>query len=100
MSIMIAQTPAFIEGGELLIRLVVLSLEIAIFVCILELLIRLRALFDTVLALSAQDVGTKVVKTLVVRKLHGAEFAASNVLTFDVEPGLGIQVVRTTTIKV
>ena len=44
MSFTIAQTPAFIEGGEMLIRLVMLSLEIAIFVCILELLIRLRAI--------------------------------------------------------
>lgn len=58
-----------------------------------ELLIRLRSLCDAHLRLRTEEVGDKLVKTLEVTKVRGAEKTTGNIVSFEVEPGWGMRVV-------
>lgn len=57
------------------------------------LLIRARSLCDAHLRLRLEEVGDRLVKVLEVAKVRSAEKSTGNIVTFDVEPGLGIQVI-------
>lgn len=57
------------------------------------LLIRIRSLCDAHLRLRLEEVGERLVKVLEVAKVRSAEKSTGNIVTFDVEPGLGIQVI-------
>ena len=63
-------------------------------------LIRLRALCDADLNLTVENVGSRLVKVMEVRKLHGAELNTDNVFNFEVVPGIGIRLLMISTIKV
>lgn len=58
-----------------------------------ELLTRLRSLCDAHLRLRTEEVGEKLVKTLEVTKVRGADKATGNIVSFEVEPGWGMRVV-------
>ncbi len=58
-----------------------------------ELLTRLRSLCDAHLQLRTEEVGNKLVKTLEVTKVRGAEQTTGNIVSFEVEPGWGIRVI-------
>jgi flagellar protein FlaH len=58
-----------------------------------ELLTRLRSLCDAHLQLRTEEVGNKLVKTLEVTKVRGAEQATGNIVSFEVEPGWGMRVI-------
>jgi flagellar protein FlaH len=58
-----------------------------------ELLTRLRSLCDAHLQLHTEEVGNKLVKTLEVTKVRGAEQATGNIVSFEVEPGWGMRVI-------
>ena len=53
---------------------------------------RIRLLWDAHLKLYVEKIGSKLVKTSQVCKLHNAELGSSNIVRFDVQPGMGIQV--------
>ena len=58
-----------------------------------ELLTRLRSLCDAHLQLRTEEVGNKLVKTLEVTKVRGAEQSTGNIVSFEVEPGWGMRVI-------
>jgi len=58
-----------------------------------ELLTRIRSLCDAHLQLRTEVAGNKLVKTLEVTKVRGAEQTTGNIVSFEVEPGWGIRVI-------
>lgn len=58
-----------------------------------ELLTRLRSLCDAHLQLRTEEVGNKLVKTLEVTKVRGAEQSTGNIVSFEVEPGWGMRII-------
>ena len=55
-------------------------------------LVRVRSASDAHLRLMIEKVGDKLVKTLEVAKVRGAALSTGNVVTFDVEPGIGMKI--------
>jgi flagellar protein FlaH len=54
-------------------------------------LVRIISMCDAHLRLSTENIGQKLVKTLEVSKIRGAAMSTGTVVTFDVEPGLGMR---------
>ena len=57
-----------------------------------DILIRLRSACDAHLKLMIEKVGDKLVKTLEVAKVRGAAQNTGNVITFEVEPEVGMKI--------
>ena len=55
--------------------------------------IRMRSICDAHLRLRVEEVGDSLVKVLEVAKVRGAEKTTGNIITFDVEPALGMRIV-------
>ena len=64
-----------------------------------DLLVRLRSLCDAHLQLRTEEVGKKLVKTLEVTKVRGADKTTGNIVSFEVEPGWGMRVIPITKVK-
>ncbi|MCA9969376.1 MAG: response regulator [Anaerolineales bacterium] len=64
-----------------------------------ELLVRLRSLCDAHLQLRTEEVGKKLVKTLEVTKVRGADKTTGNIVSFEVEPGWGMRVIPVSKVK-
>lgn len=64
-----------------------------------ELLTRIRSLCDAHLQLRTEVAGNKLVKTLEVTKVRGAEQTTGNIVSFEVEPGWGIRVIPINKVK-
>jgi len=58
-----------------------------------SLLIRIRSLCDALLRLRIEEAGEKLVKTLEVAKVRGADKKTGNIVSFDIEPGWGMRIV-------
>ena len=58
-----------------------------------SLLIRIRSLCDALLRLRIEEVGDKLVKTLEVAKIRGANKQTGNIVAFDIEPGWGLRII-------
>ena len=61
--------------------------------------IRLRSICDAHMRLRVEEVGDQLVKALEVAKIRGAEKSTGNVISFNVEPGLGMRIVPITKAK-
>lgn len=61
--------------------------------------IRIRSICDAHLRLRIEEVGDQLVKVLEVAKIRGAEKSTGNIVSFDVEPGLGMRIVPITKAK-
>ena len=61
--------------------------------------IRIRSICDAHLRLRIEEVGDQLVKVLEVAKVRGAEKSTGNVVSFEVEPGLGMRIVPITKAK-
>jgi flagellar protein FlaH len=57
-----------------------------------QVLIRLRSACDAHFRLRIEEVGDKLVKVLEVSKVRGAVKNTGNVLSFDVDPGIGMRI--------
>jgi flagellar protein FlaH len=57
-----------------------------------DFLIRVRSVCDSHFRLLIEKVGDKLVKTLEVSKIRGAQQNTGNILTFDVEPEVGLKI--------
>ena len=57
-----------------------------------DILIRLRSACDAHLKLTIEKVGDKLVKTLEVAKIRGAAQSTGNLVTFEVEPEIGMKI--------
>lgn len=55
-------------------------------------MIRISSMCDAHLHLSTESLGQKLVKALEVSKVRGAAMSTGNIVTFDVEPGLGMRI--------
>jgi flagellar protein FlaH len=64
-----------------------------------ELLTRIRSLCDAHLRLRTEEVGSKLVKTLEVTKVRGAEQPTGSIISFEVEPGWGMRVIPINKVK-
>ena len=60
---------------------------------------RIRSICDAHMRLRVEEVGDQLVKALEVAKIRGAEKSTGNVISFDVEPGLGMRIVPITKAK-
>ena len=58
-----------------------------------RMLIRIRSLCDAHLTLKMEQVGERLVKILEVAKVRNADQSTGNVISFDVEPGLGMKII-------
>jgi len=65
-----------------------------------SMLLRLRAMCDAHLKLGIESLGAKLVKTLEVQKMHGAELNTDNMVSFEIESGVGIRIVPGTKVRV
>lgn len=57
-----------------------------------QILIRIRSACDAHFRLRIEEVGDKLVKVLEVSKVRGAVKSTGNVLSFDVDPGIGMRI--------
>ena len=58
-----------------------------------KMLIRIRALCDAHLVLKMEQVGERLVKIMEVAKVRNADQSTGNVISFDVEPGMGMKII-------
>jgi flagellar protein FlaH len=57
-----------------------------------QVLIRIRSVCDAHLRLRIEEVGDKLVKVLEVAKVRGADKSTGNIMSFDVDPGIGMRI--------
>ena len=58
-----------------------------------KMMIRVRSLCDAHLSLRADQVGDRLVKVMEVAKVRNADQATGNIISFDVEPGIGMKII-------
>ena len=58
-----------------------------------KMLIRIRSLCDAHLVLKMEQVGERLVKIMEVAKVRNADQSTGNVISFDVEPGMGMKII-------
>ena len=63
-------------------------------------LARVRSMSDAHLRLRTEQVGDVIIKVLEVAKVRGAELSTGNVISFDVEPMLGMKIIPITKVSV
>jgi flagellar protein FlaH len=64
-----------------------------------QLLTRLRSMCDAHLRLRVEEIGTQLVKVIEVSKVRGAAKSTGNIISFDVEPNLGMRIIPVTKAK-
>jgi archaeal flagellar protein FlaH len=64
-----------------------------------QLLTRLRSICDAHMRLRVEEVGSQLVKVLEVAKVRGASKNTGNVVSFDVEPNIGMRIIPITKAK-
>lgn len=58
-----------------------------------RMLIRVRSLCDAHLVLKMEQVGDRLVKILEVAKVRNADQSTGNIISFDVESGMGMKII-------
>ncbi len=58
-----------------------------------KMLIRVRSLCDAHLVLRMEQVGDRLIKVMEVAKVRNADQSTGNIISFDVEPGLGMKII-------
>ena len=56
-------------------------------------LIRVRSMCDAHLKLRIEEIGDQLIKSLEVAKVRGADRTTGNIISFDVEPGMGMRII-------
>ena len=90
----VEETMAFFEGCKSFCnegRTVVCTLHSA--ACEESTIVRIRSMCDSHLSLGIEAVGDKLIKTLEVSKVRGANRGTGNILSFDVEPKMGMRII-------
>ncbi len=64
-----------------------------------QMFIRLRSICDAHMRLRVEEVGDQLLKALEVAKIRGAEKSTGNVISFEVEPNMGMRIVPITKAK-
>ncbi|MCI0771371.1 MAG: flagellar accessory protein FlaH, partial [Chloroflexi bacterium] len=63
-------------------------------------LARVRSICDAHLSLRNEEVGDRLIKVLEVAKVRGAQMSTGNIISFDVEPMLGIKIIPVSKVSV
>ena len=58
-----------------------------------QMLIRVRSLCDAHLVMKIDQLGERLVKTMEVAKVRNAAQSTGNIISFDVEPGIGMKII-------
>ncbi len=58
-----------------------------------NMLIRVRSLCDAHLIMKMEQMGERLVKSMEVAKVRNAELSTGNIISFDVEPGIGMKII-------
>ena len=58
-----------------------------------QMLIRVRSLCDAHLVMKIDQIGERLVKTMEVAKVRNADQSTGNIISFDVEPGIGMKII-------
>ncbi len=58
-----------------------------------ELLVRITSLCDAHLSLRTEETGAKLIKVMEVAKVRGASKNTGNIVSFEIEPGLGMRII-------
>jgi flagellar protein FlaH len=58
-----------------------------------QMLIRIRSLCDAHLVLKMEQVGERLIKVMEVAKVRNANKTTGNIISFDVEPGIGMRII-------
>ena len=58
-----------------------------------QMLIRIRSLCDAHLVMKMDQMGDRLVKTMEVAKVRNADQSTGNIISFDVEPGIGMKII-------
>ncbi|MCH8106757.1 MAG: flagellar accessory protein FlaH [Chloroflexi bacterium] len=58
-----------------------------------RMLIRIRSLCDAHLVLKVDQVGERLIKIMEVAKVRNADQSTGNIISFDVEPGMGMKII-------
>ena len=58
-----------------------------------QMLIRVRSLCDAHLVMKIDQLGDRLVKTMEVAKVRNADQSTGNIISFDVEPGIGMKII-------
>jgi len=64
-----------------------------------EVLTRVRSICDAHLSLKKEEVGDKLVRTMEVAKVRGAQKTTGNVVAFEVEPAFGLRIIPISRVK-
>jgi flagellar protein FlaH len=64
-----------------------------------QMFIRMRSICDAHMRLRVEELGEQLVKALEVSKIRGAEKSTGNVISFEVEPNMGMRIVPITRAK-
>jgi len=58
-----------------------------------EMLTRVRSICDAHLSLKLEEMGDKLIKTMEIAKIRGAQRTTGNIISFDVEPKFGLRII-------
>ena len=58
-----------------------------------DMLTRIRSICDAHISLKMEEMGDKLIKTMEIAKVRGAERSTGNIISFDVEPGFGLRII-------
>ena len=58
-----------------------------------RMLIRVRSLCDAHLVMKMDQMGERLIKTMEVAKVRNADQSTGNIISFDVEPGIGMKII-------
>ncbi len=61
---------------------------------------RVRSMCDAHIRLRTEEVGDKIIKVMEVAKVRGADLSTGNILSFDVEPMLGMKIIPISKVSV
>ena len=64
-----------------------------------EMLTRVRSICDAHLSLKKEEVGDRLIRTLEVAKIRGAQKTTGNVVAFEVEPAFGLRIIPISKVK-
>jgi len=64
-----------------------------------ELLTRIRSMCDAHLRLRTEEMGDRLIKTMEVTKVRGAERTTGNIISFEIEPGWGMRIIPISKVK-
>lgn len=62
-------------------------------------LARVRSMCDAHLVLRTEEMGDRLVKMMEVAKIRGAELSTGNIISFDVEPMMGMKIIPVSKVK-